>query len=300
MDFQIKNGVLGKYSGKDTRVVIPDGVTAIGEWSFAWCESLTQVTIPPSVTKIGGDVFGRCESLTQVTIPPSVTAIGEWSFAWCESLTQVTIPPSVTEIGKGAFEHCQSLTQMTIPPSVTAIGDWAFEHCQSLTQMTLPPSVTKIGENAFCGCTSLAQVTIPSSVTAIGKNALPKDAFLESAVFMRDCEDAAHLARMMAALGWENLLVPFVVGKLKTSRAGEALLEEALRDGKMRRRFMERLIGEKRAEYAAALLSRAENIPADELDAYIEKENGCPEIRIMLMNYRFTHCGNADDGFFEL
>ena len=107
-------------------VTIPDSVTSIGEYTFAYCDSLTSVTIPDSVTSIGDRAFDSCYSLTSVTIPDSVTSIGDSAFSGCTSLTSVTIPDSVTSIGGGAFSNCTSLTSVTIPDSVTSIGDSAF------------------------------------------------------------------------------------------------------------------------------------------------------------------------------
>lgn len=49
-DFEIENGVLVKYIGAGRDVVIPDGVTSIGDWAFSRYEGLTSVTIPDSVT----------------------------------------------------------------------------------------------------------------------------------------------------------------------------------------------------------------------------------------------------------
>ena len=87
-----KDGVtLIQYAiGKtETSFVIPDSVTSIGSYAFAWCESLTSITIPDSVTSIGDDAFFGCVSLTSITIPDSVTSIGKWAFSGC-SLTSVT------------------------------------------------------------------------------------------------------------------------------------------------------------------------------------------------------------------
>ena len=50
-------------------ISLPDGMTSIGEWAFAYCSKLTQVTIPGSVTSIGDCSFSDCSALTQVTIP---------------------------------------------------------------------------------------------------------------------------------------------------------------------------------------------------------------------------------------
>ena len=51
-DFQIEDGVLIRYTGKDKDVVIPDGVTRIGAKAFFSCRSLTSITIPDSMTSI--------------------------------------------------------------------------------------------------------------------------------------------------------------------------------------------------------------------------------------------------------
>ena len=58
-----------------TELVIPDGVTSIGDHAFSNCSGLTSVTIPDSVTSIRYNAFYNCSSLTSVyckqTTPPS-------------------------------------------------------------------------------------------------------------------------------------------------------------------------------------------------------------------------------------
>ena len=147
---------------------IPQGITAIGDSAFFYCDSLTSVSIPDSVTSIGDSAFFWCSSLTSVSIPDSVTAIGDSAFSYCDSLTSVSIPDSVTSIGDEVFYSCSSLTSVNIPDSVTAIGDRAFCYCYSLTSVSIPDSVTAIGNRAFYYCDSLTSVSIPNSVTAIG------------------------------------------------------------------------------------------------------------------------------------
>lgn len=170
MGFEIKDGCLVKYTGEDKNVVIPEGVTSIGDWAFGCCENLASVTIPNSVTSIGESAFNQCSSLTSVTIPNSVTSIGDLVFYECINLTSVTILNGVMRIGDRAFEECSSLTNVTIPNSVTSIGELAFNYCSSLTNVMIPNSVVSIGDSAFYR-SGLMSMTIPDSVTNIGRDA---------------------------------------------------------------------------------------------------------------------------------
>ena len=59
-DLIIKDNVLVECLNKDIKkVVIPSGVTSIGEEVFAECIDLTEVTIPDSVTSIGEEAFDK-------------------------------------------------------------------------------------------------------------------------------------------------------------------------------------------------------------------------------------------------
>ena len=113
-DFTIENGVLTKYSGSDGHVTIPDNVTAIGDYAFSWCETLTSVTIPDSVTSIGTEAFFKCKNLTDVDIPDGVTSIGRNAFGQCYNLSCISIPGSVVSIGNNAFSNCKKLSTVNI------------------------------------------------------------------------------------------------------------------------------------------------------------------------------------------
>ena len=51
-----------------TDLVIPEGMTSISEYAFAFCRSIKSVTIPDSVKSIGNNAFDGCSNLTNVII----------------------------------------------------------------------------------------------------------------------------------------------------------------------------------------------------------------------------------------
>ena len=177
-DFIIKDGVLTEYRGKGGAVVIPEGVLAIGRYTFWNCIALTSIEMPSSVTAIGIGAFGGCVGLTSIHFSSSVTSIGEGALRGCTGLTSITYMGTMAEwlaIGKhydwddcaGEYVvHCtdgdigdaNALYTYTgtggdvvIPNGVTEIGEWAFADSTDLTSVQLPSSVIFIGEGAFNG-----------------------------------------------------------------------------------------------------------------------------------------------------
>ena len=47
-------------------MVLPVGVTSIGDWAFSGCLSLEEVVIPQSVMSIGKNTFYNCASFKKV------------------------------------------------------------------------------------------------------------------------------------------------------------------------------------------------------------------------------------------
>ena len=199
--FEIENGVLKKYHGDANAVVIPDGVTSIGDFAFQNCESLTAVKIADSVTSIGNFAFWGCGALASVYIPDGLTSIGDGAFQTCDALAAIDIPESVMHLGRCAF-NTNTRTSTPTPASEPMNQAWSEpEHdepafpeppCEPVSPITdfkikngvlekylgksetvvIPKGVvTSIGDEAFAWCKSLTSIVIPDGVTSIGDSA---------------------------------------------------------------------------------------------------------------------------------
>lgn len=117
------------------RTIIPNSVTAIGNYAFAYHSEIPSVIIPNGVTVIGNYAFASCSGFTSVTLPGNITSIGESAFRDCTGLTSFVIPNGVTEISNHTFYMCTGLTSVTISGSITSIGQGAFASCTALTDV---------------------------------------------------------------------------------------------------------------------------------------------------------------------
>ena len=170
-----------------TSLVIPDGVTHIGNYAFCWYDDLTSISIPSGVTCIGKYAFKSCVEVTEITFPEDITHIDDYAFALCSGLTAIELPKSLTVIGASAFEGCQLLEKVVFNEGLTSIGKSAFERCYLLQSIALPRSVRTIEERAFCACSSVKELHIESRLNYVGEEAFVGCGALES-VYIKDLD----------------------------------------------------------------------------------------------------------------
>ena len=110
-----------------TSVIIPDGVTRIGNNAFSGAYNLASVSMGDDVVAIGNNAFEACNSLSSITLSSHVTTIGDHAFAGLQSLTSIVLPSTVQSIGTSAFYGNEGLTSITCegttPPT---LGQYVF------------------------------------------------------------------------------------------------------------------------------------------------------------------------------
>ena len=141
-------------------IVLPKGITTIGDDAFSYNTSLTSIKIPNTVTTIGKRAFYGCTNLTSIEIPDSVTYIGEHCFYDCNKLQKIKLSKKIQTINPYLLYGCSSLTEIKIPEGVKSIGYAAFSYCNKLTTITLPASLTYITGSALTRLSRLTEVKV--------------------------------------------------------------------------------------------------------------------------------------------
>lgn len=186
--FHIESGVLTAYSGYQTKVVIPDEVTRIGDGVFRDCENkeiIHEVVIPNSVSGMGSGVFDGCVGMVDLTIPANLLYAN--GFSECTAITHIKLTGSGDMYNRGTDWYLTSYyrdtpwyissasgTEITIEieDGITSIGNYEFYECANLKEIKIPDSVISIGKNAFSGCSNLrGRFQIPANLTSIGEYA---------------------------------------------------------------------------------------------------------------------------------
>lgn len=117
-----------------TEIVLPEGLTTIGEGAFTGAMSLLSIVIPANVYNLGYEVFFGCEALQSVTFAEGslLDTIPENAFAYTAMLGDVRIPDGITDIFDTAFAH-SGLQSIVIPVGVSYIVEAAFYYCYGAT-----------------------------------------------------------------------------------------------------------------------------------------------------------------------
>ena len=190
----VKSGIIEKK--EDLKVVeVPDNVTEIGIFAFAYCTKLERVTLPDSIKEIRMGAFYDCQNLKDIKLPERLEVIRNDAFSNCKSLTDVKLPSGVKTIEKGTFAECTSLKSLQLSDNTTGIEEIAFNNCISLTSVYLPNSVKTIGSAAFYNCSSLSTVRMSEGIESVGENAFWGTEFLKSG--MADEYGSVYLGKVL-------------------------------------------------------------------------------------------------------
>ena len=102
-------------------IVVEEGITAIGQYSFSFLDNLRSVSLPSTLTDIQGGAFAGINRLKEIHIPDLVKVISWDLFFRCIYLESVYIPSGIEKIQGYAFHACANLKHIYFygpPPSI--------------------------------------------------------------------------------------------------------------------------------------------------------------------------------------
>lgn len=163
-----------------TDIVLPEGVTRIGQGAFYNCTSLVNINMPSTVTEIGPHAFNNCSKMTMPLImPENVTSIGNSAFKGCTGLTSVYWNAiSIDGIGTASappFYGCKNISSVVFADNVKRLPHYLFREAGGTMggAVILPEGLEYIGADVFNQC-KLTSINIPSTVTFVGTYAFYK------------------------------------------------------------------------------------------------------------------------------
>lgn len=97
-----------KYNSQIKKVIIEEGITSIGSYSFLECGA-TDIYIPDSVTEIRQNAFEHCEQLSNLHMSQKLEKLCWGAFAWCYSLEKLVLPDTL----KYVEGHCMKKSKIS-------------------------------------------------------------------------------------------------------------------------------------------------------------------------------------------
>lgn len=146
-------------------VILPEGVTDIGNYSFEYNRNMISISLPSTVENIGTNTFQDCESLPSVSFPPSLKSIGVSAFRGCDSLSSVTFSDCNADIdGFSGLNITDVVFGDGSSSGSASMSVSGFANNRSLSSITFNQPVT-IEESAFANDSALPSVTFNQPVT---------------------------------------------------------------------------------------------------------------------------------------
>lgn len=152
---------------------LPEGLTYIGPWAFAWDRILgqedTTLGLPSSLQTISTGAFAFVNHHKNLNIPANVTRIGDYAFMCDYYMNNLTFSPGDKKltIGVAAFAGDNHMKSVDLSNRVAQIDKCAFAGCELLEEAYFGDKIDTIQARAFTSVDAALQLAIKTVLNGI-------------------------------------------------------------------------------------------------------------------------------------
>ena len=152
---------------------LPDCLTYIGPWAFAWDRILgqedTTLGLPSNLQTIGTGAFAFVNHHKKLNIPSQVTSIGDYAFLCDYYMEELTFSPGDKKltIGVAAFAGDNHMKSVDLSNRVAQIDRCAFAGCELLEEAYFGNKIDTIEGRAFTSVDAALQFAIKAALNGI-------------------------------------------------------------------------------------------------------------------------------------
>lgn len=152
---------------------LPNGLTYIGPWAFAWDRILgqedTTLGLPSSLQTIGTGAFAFVNHHKNLNIPANVTSIGDYAFMCDYYMNNLTFSPGdkPLTIGVAAFFGDNHMKTVDLSNRVAQIDKCAFAGCEMLEEAYFGDRIDTIQGRAFTSLDNAMKILVEGVLNGI-------------------------------------------------------------------------------------------------------------------------------------
>lgn len=152
---------------------LPEGLTYIGPWAFAWDRILgqedTTLGLPSSLQTISTGAFAFVNHHKNLNIPANVTSIGDFAFMCDYYMNNLTFSPGDKKltIGKAAFFGDNHMKTVDLSNRVAQIDRCAFAGCEMLEEAYFGDKIDTIEGRAFTSLDNAMKIAVENVLNGI-------------------------------------------------------------------------------------------------------------------------------------